>query len=44
MPGGESRSIGTTTANGTGFTPPYAYTLDATATLAAAIMAQAGPN
>jgi pectate lyase len=35
---------GTTTAAGVGFTPPYPYTLDAPATLSAAIMAQAGPN
>ena len=35
---------GTTTANGVGFTPPYAYSLDATAALAATVMAQAGPH
>jgi pectate lyase len=35
---------GTTTANGMGFTPPYAYTLDATASLRATIEAQAGPR
>jgi len=37
-------TTGTTTATGTGFTPPYPYTLDATATLAATVMAQAGPR
>lgn len=35
---------GTTTATGAGFVPPYPYTLEATASLAAAIMAQAGPR
>jgi pectate lyase len=35
---------GTTTANGTGFTPPYTYSLDTTAPLAATVMAQAGPQ
>jgi pectate lyase len=35
---------GTTTANGTGFTPPYAYTPEATGSLAAAIMTGAGPH
>jgi pectate lyase len=35
---------GTTTASGTGFTPMYQYTLDATANLAATIMSQAGPH
>lgn len=35
---------GTTTANGTGFTPPYAYTPEATGSLAAAIMSGAGPH
>ncbi len=35
---------GTTTANGTGFTPPYTYTLDATTNLRATIEAQAGPH
>jgi pectate lyase len=35
---------GTTTANGTGFTPPYAYTLDATGNLAATLTAQVGPQ
>jgi pectate lyase len=37
-------TTGTTTATGTGFAPTYTYTLDATATLAATIMAQAGPR
>lgn len=37
-------TTGTITATGVGFTVPYAYTLDATATLSAAIMAQAGPK
>jgi pectate lyase len=31
-------------ANGTGFTPPYSYTLEATGSLAATIRAQAGPR
>jgi pectate lyase len=31
-------------ANGTGFTPPYSYTLDVTGSLAATIRAQAGPR
>ncbi len=35
---------GTTTSTGVGFTPPYPYTPDATATLAATVMAQAGPH
>jgi pectate lyase len=35
---------GTTTANGTGFTPPYSYTVEATAALSAAIQAGAGPH
>jgi pectate lyase len=35
---------GTTTASGTGFTPPYAYTPEATGSLAAAIMTGAGPR
>jgi pectate lyase len=35
---------GTTTANGTGFTPPYSYTPEATGALAAAIMSGAGPH
>jgi pectate lyase len=37
-------TTGNTTATGTGFTPPYAYTPDPTATLAAAVMSQAGPQ
>jgi pectate lyase len=37
-------TTGTTTANGTGFTPPYTYTLDATANLRATIEAQVGPH
>jgi pectate lyase len=37
-------TTGTTTANGTGFTPPYSYTLDATANLRATIEAQIGPR
>jgi pectate lyase len=35
---------GGTTANGTGFTPPYQYSLDATANLQATVQAQAGPH
>lgn len=35
---------GTTTANGTGFTPPYTYSLDATSNLRATIEAQVGPR
>jgi pectate lyase len=35
---------GTTTATGTGFTPPYVYTLDPTAALAATLTAQVGPH
>jgi pectate lyase len=37
-------TTGTTTANGTGFTPPYQYSLDATTNLRATIEAQAGPR
>jgi pectate lyase len=37
-------TTGTTTANGTGFTPTYAYSLEATAMLGAKIMSQAGPH
>ena len=37
-------TTGTTTSTGVGFVPQYQYTLDATATLAATIMAQAGPH
>jgi pectate lyase len=37
-------STGTTTATGMGFVPPYAYALDDTTDLQAAIMAQAGPR
>jgi pectate lyase len=37
-------TTGTMTATGVGFTPLYPYTLDATPTLAATIMAQAGPH
>lgn len=37
-------STGTTTANGTGFTPPYTYTVEATGALAASIMSGAGPH
>ena len=32
------------TSTGVGFVPTYQYTLDATGTLAATIMAQAGPH
>jgi pectate lyase len=35
---------GATTSKGTGFTPPYALTLDPTANLAATIMREAGPQ
>jgi pectate lyase len=35
---------GTTTANGTGFTPPYTYTADAASGVQAAVMAGAGPK
>ena len=35
---------GTSTASGTGFTPPYAYTAEATGSLAATIMSGAGPH
>jgi pectate lyase len=35
---------GTNTASGTGFTPMYMYTLDATTNLADTIMSQAGPH
>ncbi len=37
-------TTGTTTSTGVGFTPTYQYALDATATLAATVMAQAGPH
>jgi pectate lyase len=37
-------TTGLTTSAGVGFVPPYAYTPDDTATLAAAIMAGAGPH
>jgi pectate lyase len=37
-------TTGTTTSTGVGFVPQYQYTLDATATLAATIMSQAGPH
>jgi pectate lyase len=37
-------TTGTTTSTGVGFVPTYQYTLDATGTLAATIMAQAGPH
>jgi pectate lyase len=37
-------TTGTTTANGTGFTPPYAYTPEATDSLAAQIMTGVGPH
>jgi pectate lyase len=39
-----TNTTGTTTANGTGFTPPYSYTPEATGSLAAAIMTGAGPH
>ncbi|MET0792290.1 MAG: hypothetical protein ABW061_12280 [Polyangiaceae bacterium] len=35
---------GTSTATGTGFTPPYTYTPEATGSLAASIMSGAGPH
>ena len=37
-------TTGPTTSKGTGFTPPYALTVDATGNLAATIMSQAGPR
>lgn len=37
-------STGQTTGSGAGFTPPYAYTPDSTASLQAMIMANAGPR
>jgi pectate lyase len=39
-----TNTTGTTTASGTGFTPPYTYTPEATGALAAAIMSGAGPH
>ena len=39
-----TNTTGTTTANGTGFTPPYTYTADATSGLQATIMSQVGPK
>jgi hypothetical protein len=39
-----TNTSGTTTATGTGFTPPYAYTPDATGSLAATIMTGIGPH
>jgi pectate lyase len=39
-----TNTSGTTTASGTGFSPPYALTPDATANLEATIRAQAGPK
>ncbi len=38
------KTTGTTTANGTGFTPPYTLAPEATAGLATAIMTGAGPH
>jgi pectate lyase len=35
---------GTKTANGTGFTPPYQYTIDPASGVQAAVMAGAGPH
>jgi hypothetical protein len=35
---------GVTTANGTGFMPPYTYTVDTASTVSAAVMAGAGPH
>jgi pectate lyase len=37
-------TTGNTAATGTGFVPPYAYTLDATAALAATLMTDVGPK
>jgi pectate lyase len=37
-------TTGTTTAGGTGFTPPYSFTPAATSNLPATIMSQAGPR
>jgi len=39
-----TNTSGTTTASGTGFTPPYTYTPEATGTLAATVMSGAGPH
>ncbi len=39
-----TNTTGTKTANGTGFTPPYSYTPEATSALEAAIMAGVGPK
>jgi pectate lyase len=39
-----TNTTGNTTANGTGFTPPYTYTPDAASTVQAAVMAGAGPK
>jgi hypothetical protein len=37
-------TTGTTTANGTGFTPPYQVTPEAVSGVQAAVMAGAGPK
>ena len=37
-------TTGSTTSMGTGFSPPYSFTPDATSNLAATIMSQAGPR
>jgi pectate lyase len=39
-----TNTSGTTTANGTGFSPTYAYTPDATSGIEAAVEAGAGPQ
>ena len=39
-----TNTTGTTTANGTGFTPPYTYASEATGALEAAIRSGAGPH
>ena len=37
-------TTGTMTASGTGFTPPYARTLDPTSNLSATLMSEVGPH
>jgi pectate lyase len=39
-----SGTSGTTTANGTGFTPPYTYTVESASGIQATVMAGAGPK
>jgi hypothetical protein len=37
-------TTGTTTSTGVGFVPPYQYTAEVASTVAATVMAQAGPH